>query len=57
MEIVIFDSAKELDLDAFYSKHLDVLFISNQVNEETRAAIIECYKKPQEKAGCKNGSN
>ena len=48
MEIVIFDSAKELDLDAFYSEYLDVLFISNQVDEETRAAIIECYKKQQE---------
>ena len=37
MEIVIFDSAKELDLDVFYSKYLDVLFISDQVNEETRS--------------------
>ena len=45
MKIVNFNSAKELGLDAFYSKHLDVLFISDQVNEETRAAIIECYKK------------
>lgn len=57
MEIVIFDSAKELGLDAFYSKYLDVLFISDQVNEETRAAIIECYKRPLEKAEDENGFN
>lgn len=57
MEIVSFDSAKELGLDAFYSKYLDVLFISDQVNKETRAAIIECYKRPLEKAEDKNGFN
>lgn len=57
MEIVIFDSVKELGLDAFYSEYLDVLFISNQVDEETRAAIIECYKKALEKAEDKNGFN
>lgn len=57
MKIVSFDSAEELGADAFYSKGLDVLFISDQVNEETRAAIIECYKKPLEKAGDKNGFN
>lgn len=57
MKIVNFDSAKELGSDAFYSKYLDVLFISDQVNEETRAAIIECYKKTLEKAEDKNGFN
>lgn len=57
MKIVNFDSAKELGSDAFYSKYLDVLFISDQANEETREAIIECYKKPLEKAEDKNGFN